>query len=226
MRFVGTEAGRTILLAAGEAWHPVGGTYMPGAIQLLGDRYAFQFRPDVSRLETFQAPLTFRLGRYPWHAGEAAIQELQFHAWGMVATCTMTDIADELLNDLLEWGQATFGWRPAFAGASKLYSSTVIVDFEVDPENIIKDYEHLSSIFFNPIRDLYGIENDLRMLRLGLSCDPTKLLNAGSLTEFLIERRANQPYDARRLYSVAPLPTQRHLDMLEELERFAASRGR
>jgi hypothetical protein len=198
---------------------------MPEVIQKVGQRYSFAYTPNLSRPwnEISTEGFKFRIGMFVSDGFKVNINEFTLLPQGLVVDAPGTDEGERFLDDLLEWAKPTLGLRPIQRELKKWFYSQVVVEFDNPMNNLLRNFESLSNNLGMILSDYYDVDEAVQLYRITLNCDKLKLPSSVYLTDFTIERRLNHPYEEERFISAAPLRTQDHLKLLEELEKTAAS---
>jgi hypothetical protein len=112
----------------------------------------------------------------------------------------------------------SFGVREPVTPPLHYYLSTIVADFETS----------LDAIFpislLKKIGAAYPVEGDAQFSSVAINIDKTKIAGrVGPLnpTTFTISRRLDIPYEQNRYFSQANATTEKHLELLEEVERWA-----
>jgi hypothetical protein len=219
MRLIGTENGRVILLFPIEEMRPLRGLVLADSVGLLTDRYQFAYPPDLSRWENVQNnPLLFRSGKLEKNGCTLAIGELGVYSDGISVNASSTEVAEEVLTDLLDWSKSALGMRELQRPARKTYHSTVVVEFDHDVGALFFRYARICSFLSDSLKATYNTDNQIMLNRLAFSQDPTKTPPSSLAGEFVIERRVNYPYEVNRFFCSAPLPTDEHVRLLQQIE--------
>lgn len=222
MKIVNTEMGRVIRLFPMEEVRPPSGVHPPTALRMVAERYGFTNTPEMKRSweESQKDGLKFQLGKLEHQNGAINIADFTIYNDGLVATTATTEETDIFLDDLLNWGREEFGYREVNRNTLRtLYLSTVVADFEYSPDALLKTFSVLSESFAALLHTTYGIDIPVQISRLGLNFDRTVAIPAWqTLSQFVMERRINQPYPMNRFYCEAPLRTKDHFAFLETVE--------
>ncbi|MGH7039294.1 MAG: hypothetical protein ACREE1_14265, partial [Stellaceae bacterium] len=132
-----------------------------------------------------------------------------------------TDDAELLIRDLFEWGVKTFGFRRSTSIPHFIYSSQVVVDFDVSIDNLISDLSNIVNLLNGSLTKCGSGNFDLHLARFAISADP-HVVRFPAQSAFYIEPRAGVPITAHRYFSGAPLPTSLHLELLVQIEKLIA----
>ena len=218
MKLVTPELGQVLQLFVGDELRPPRGLYIPDILQLVTQRYRFEKVPTTLTPGTATNDLKFEIGIIALPSGNIPIQNLDIYNDGIVINARQTADADAVMDDFFEWASKTFGLRPPQTPIRRQYTSHVIIDFDHSINGLLKDFDRLCRL----IETAYKSENDqfdypLHFARFGLSADP-KELPPFAQTGFVMEPRGNHPYTANRYFSIAPVTTDRHLELLEKIE--------
>lgn len=225
MKLIGIETARVGSIFAPEEIRPATGVYWPDAIKAITERYEFAVSPDLSRSweEINKAGLQFRMGRLLAANGQFVVSELGIYKEAILAVASSTDDGEAFLDDLLDWGEKSLGYRNLTRVPRKFYVSEVVVEFEESSNQILRGFDSIVSILNSEIRQTYDIDVSMQLSQFTLSPDPTKVLATRMLTNFLIERRLNEPFERERYFCRAPLRNSDHVKVLEAVERAISS---
>lgn len=185
----------------------------------LAERYRFTTYPydKPDNHPTDDAPgFRFREGEFTNSEGVQIIVNLAIHDDGIVAdTRSSTKDSEVFLTDLLQWAVKEFGlvFRPDMVHR-KGYLSELNVSPSV-PLNSLhpgldKIATRLSSLVSTPDYPVH-----YEPAGIFWSGDPTLELKPAA---FRFERRLDAPFATNRYYTQAPLQTDQHLELLDELE--------
>jgi hypothetical protein len=173
--------------------------------------------------ETMAGPFKFKGGQFVKPDGaETPIITFDIFSDGIAATATTTDIADLFLADALTWAVADLGFRPMSRKPREIRVSSLVVDFEVGMEALVRPIGAISDL----ITKKYAPHTNFKKYVIaGLSIaganDDTSPFKQQQPFPFNLERRADAPLEMERYFSHAPLSTQRHTEYLADLERIA-----
>lgn len=220
MKLINLERGTEILLFPFEEVRPFGGVHLVDFVSAAQERYQFLGAPDLSLpvRDLHAKALEFAEGKLDRNGKTILIQELNIHRDGIVVRSPYTDDCDLIVSDALEWARREFGLREFITPPTKRFGSSVVVDFDKNIDGLIGANARLGTLISDCLRQHRGIELSAQVQRLAYAVDPTKLLAGVVVEAFLIERRAEAPYELNRYFSDAPLPTQAHLDFLQQIE--------
>jgi len=194
--------------------NPRGKVYFPDIVSKLVERYGFQKFPQ--KLEEFDESkgVEFREGRI----GHKTIEKLVIWTSILVLeTRSNTTESRQILEDMLEWGAANAGlnYRPGmikrFAYVSDLTFYSDVPILSVNPALIklaAKTSAALTDIWQEPIQ--YEPAN------LAVAHDP--MARKYGIAPFSITHRAEARFSENKYFSEAPLPTDKHIALLEEFE--------
>ena len=142
---------------------------------------------------------------------------LHIHQDGLVVdTRAGTEAADEFLNDLISWAHTEFKTVALKALAIKhAYLSELSISMPnslsfMHPK-FAKFSKNLSVAMGSP-----SAEASFEMTKFAFASDPLSNLKQ---VAFRFEREDGTPFEEGRFYSMAPLKTEVHIKMLEQLEK-------
>ncbi len=189
-------------------------------VEAVKEKYDFKKAPDLTKPNE---PTDFQLGKLK--PGNITIEQLvvtnfpQLTSIG-VAVRTSTDDAELVLNDLLEWVATKFGLDKTIAFPSAFHNQ---LEFAFE-RPISAGFDRLQEIG-NMITNLivgYGLKEcpTFEMNGFSMHFDTTKTTAMKPLpTFFAIEHRVGSPWTNNKYFSPAPLKTQDHKVVLEQLEK-------
>jgi hypothetical protein len=139
---------------------------------------------------------------------------------GDMVTAQTTDVADKILDDLIQRLDADLGYR--YSSATKkerFYQSDIVVQFDSSVDDRIEGIKKIEEILSREIK-LPGFFPSLKRLGFGQG-DVTQGVSFELVgkSDFLIERRSGADYSQNRYACSAPLTTAEHVRVLEVLER-------
>jgi hypothetical protein len=223
MEIVSLESGRVTWLFPVEEIIPLGGADGPNIVATLTARYRFTHPPaNPTREEIEKNGLKFLAGQFDYGDGIANIIEFTVFNDGIVAVSTSTERAEAFLQDIYEFLVAEFKFRPITSRIKKIDLSSIVVELRASLNGLIKGHktdriaEHLNSI------DDSDFPVELVRIDFALNKDPE--FRPPHIPRLTIEKRANSAFSQNRYYSVAPLSTEKHLEILQLIETQAMPR--
>jgi hypothetical protein len=217
MRLISTEHGQSFQPFIAEEIRPPSGVYLPEVLLGITERYAFAVRPP--NYETVvKEGAKYKEGRLVENGKTIAIKDLGFFSDGIIVGTWNTDDSNTVLDDLIAWSTEKFGFREQQTKLTKTYTSSVVVEFEADLDTALETFGHLKKNVSSAMREICGWDVEVKAARIALATDPTTLPQHRRV-DFTIERRVGLPYAENRYFSMATLPTRKHIELLEELER-------
>lgn len=169
--------------------------------------------------ETF----TFANGRFLDGDKTFAIGQLVMAPNADIAVTISTEQAERVLEHLMDLLDTNFGYRLRQAKIVKSFLSNIVVTFDRGLEEYIRQFEHMADII-NRFRLPERREFAIKRLAFGDSPEPVTGVDIMAMIErgdFTIERRAGRPFGENRYFSSAPLRTQDHIRVLEQIEAVA-----
>jgi hypothetical protein len=191
----------------------------PGA----GHRYDFARRPDITTREDMNKKgLVFGIGRFSTKDQSGTINDFAIYTDGIAAVSERSDFAEAFLSDVFEWVISQFNFRKVDTGR-RLYSSTVVVEFERSPARLIAGYEKLTELINSRTETIMKKSASMQFARLGFEMDPKEMADGQvAVPKFILERRGNIEFAKERYFSSATMRTAAHLEVLTEIEKMAA----
>ncbi len=162
----------------------------------------------------------FEIGRFTTShvAGSIPASELLLFNDGIIAACADTNLAEWLLDDVMEWMISSGFLRPSVTLRPRTYVSHVIVQFDKLAPDGLKHIFGTAGGLDAALAAHYGDNRTMSLSRLTFSVDPRTSSSPGQHIGFTLERRAHVPYDQNWFWSSAPLPLAIHLSVLETME--------
>jgi len=222
MKLIASIQGTVAVRVSNDEVIPERSVLQRDVVQFVGDCYNFSVRPNIEPGTPPQVPiLIFQQGKLIKDDGEYPIEQLTIFGNGHAITERSTEISDIILDDYLGKLDEGLGYRFAKSAQMRLYVSNVAIEFGAGLEEYIQALHMIEDILNNEIpRD--GVPFKTKRLAFGYG-DPTQaaLLSLDELknADFLIERRAGEPYSKNRYFSSAPLRTADHVRVLEKIEK-------
>jgi len=198
--------------------------YMPSKLPYPADladaireRYGFQNFPDTAKGGPFQADMHFSAGKFGNGKDAFGIGFLIMEPVGDVVQAMTTDQADRILDDLAAFLSEAFEYRMPEKDLRRSYTSNLVVEFDDVVENYIGKLGAISEAF-NRVR-LSPAGVSLRRIAFGGPATPIldQVSNVEN-AEFLIESRVSVPNEPRRYYCSAPIRTEDHVRLMEQIE--------
>ncbi len=217
MHLINVSVARSVWLFPTEDMNPRGLDIRPllGALQ---QRYVFQKSP--SSVEDFSGSggLEFGAGGFGFKDELIAITALKIFSDGLIAeTKHSTAASDAVLQDAITFAVERFGWSFDDAMVNrKAYFSEIVVKANVDISGAGAKLQKIADLLSgrSPAKPFVPVG-----LRFGV--DPASP-GGMQVPLFVIERRVNVPFEENRYFSQAPATTERHLHLLEEVEKIIA----
>lgn len=215
MKLAAVLLARVIFFVESVDLNPRGDAYYPDIIKALVERYNFlSFPQKVDDLDE-QKGVTLATGKLE----DKTIEKVVIFNWGItLETTSSTDNSEALLQDALVW-------------------SAKNLRLHYDP-SMIKRKSYISHITFysdapllslNPILDVVGkklgatVSANLKLPYVfhpqGVSFGVDPVEQRIPIQQFSVERRQGIAFSENKYFSAAPVPTNTHCELLEELEK-------
>jgi len=222
MKVVGVLQGVSAYREIAEEYVPERQPPLQDIVQAIRAAYQFQnfplFPPNIP--PAMMAILNFRNGRFADNDVTFGISQLVMSPKGDSVASTNTDQADLALEHLLDLMDAKFGYRLRQSSKTKIYWSHVVFEFDRGAEECARKIMSVEQIVTErvakskPFR-FKGVLFGSSTSQVPPNSDPIDILDA---QDFVIERRADVPFEQNRYFSSAPLSTAAHLEALREIE--------
>jgi len=228
MRFVISNQGAVVVKYSPDEVAPLGGYMARHLIDLLRTTYQFSVSPEVpigvaaSALPAYH----FQSGMIFDEEGLLPIKTLVITANIIMVISQDTSKAEKILGHILDFLDANFSYRFKDTEKEKIYQSNITVDFQ---ESIDR---HLGSAISIGRLIAEATNNSelptIKRLHVGygdLSTAQTPT-NLPEGIDFLIERRTGEPLSKNRYFCSAPLATERHVQLMTDIEHALLDDGR
>ena len=226
MKVISFDNSRSTWLFPLEEFAPVSGATPQSLLAEIGERYDFTRRPDITTREDMnQKGLLFGIGRFSTKGQSGMINDFAIYTDGIAAVSERSDFADAFLSDVFEWVVDKFKFRRVDTNR-RLYSSTVVVEFERSPARLVAGYEKLVELINARTKTVMKKSASVQFKGLGFEMDPKELADGQvAVPRFTLERRGGIEYSKERYFSAATMQTDSHLEVLTEIEKMAATRA-
>jgi hypothetical protein len=221
MKLIHVKQARSVWLFDIQDLNPRGKDFGEELIDWIKDAYSFAVAPDIDKVLTSPnlptSGLVFQRGRFQAREDSfVEIVSLTIHNDGIVVdTTSSTQEADRFISDLMESAAKEFGlaYEPEMI-RKRLYVSTLIVRLEIAMASfhpgLTAFAERVSVALEN------GPPSNFQLAGLGFWTDPN---DSGVHRTFTVVPQAGKLLSEHRFYSEAPLKTEDHLRLLEDLEK-------
>jgi hypothetical protein len=223
MKLLASIQGTVAVRVSNDEVSPERGVLQRDIVQFVGDCYNFSVRPNIAPGTPPQAfpILIFQQGKLIKDDGEYPIHQLTVFGDGGAVTSRSTEISDIILDDCIGKLDEGLGFRFAKSAQTRLYLSNVAVEFGTGLEEYIQALHMIEDILNNEISQ-DGVPFKTKRLAFGHG-DATqpafRSLDEFKNVDFLIERRAGEPYSKNHYFSSAPLRIADHVRVLEQIEK-------
>jgi hypothetical protein len=186
-------------------------------VDAIRERYGFQSFPNVAPGAPPNTTMVFAGGRYDAGDDAFGIGTLIMEATGDVVQTVTTDQAERVLEDLASFLSERFGFRLNEWPQRRSYTSNLVMEFDDVVENYIGKLADVAAAL-NRVKQS---PTEVSLKRIAFGGTPAQIVDHVSDVEqadFLIERRVSNPMEPRRYYCSAPIKTEDHLRLMEEIE--------
>ena len=182
-------------------------------VRAINRRYGFlEFPTRVSDFD-YQRGVRFVQGLFEGYAIDLEVLENGVKALSKQST----DLCDIFIDDLFRYA-TRMGAQFEEVNELRVYSSAVEFEMNGDFDREFAKFASVGARIGAKVAGYGGPEDSYR----GIGWTFVGRLVGPAPAPFRIERRVNHPFDANVFYSIAPLRTQDHLDVLGEIERLIA----
>jgi hypothetical protein len=195
--------------------NPRGKVYFPELVNALVERYGFAKFPQ--KLEEFDESkgVTFQSGR----SKEFAIEQVQVFDHAIyVDTHSSTADSEKFFYEVLTWLSKDMGlaFNPNMV-KRKTYVSQVTFFSDAMQKVYHPAMAKVAKRLSQRVPEYYGQPLEYQPSGFMVTYDPLTIKSGPA--NFTIDRRADTLFTENKFFSTAPLPTEEHIALLEELER-------
>jgi hypothetical protein len=224
MKIISFESARVTRLFPLEEFLPAAGANSPSIVSLIAQRYGFGIVPSITTREDMnKSGLVFGMGHFQHEGQPFVVSDFAIYTDGLAAVAERSEWADALLEDVTSWVKTEFGFRDISSGVRRLYSSSIVVDFETSPLKLLRTFERIAELISSRTVTIVPGRQQMKFARLDFEIDKKDLPGQAAISKFIIERRAHVSFEQERYFSSAPMTTSNHIETLEEIEQIAAS---
>jgi hypothetical protein len=214
MKLLSVNLARTILLGPMSDLNPRGASTDSILFPFLVNTYKFKKVPSLTEIPDLSKGIKFELGDFDIGGDYPIVVNLTFYNDGVIADSgSSTNDTDAFLEDM-------------YTKFSELFKMPL-------GESIIKRRAYLSQLFVSTDKSLELINPKLKLISKYLSEsveEGNNVFQLGGISfwsdqitkvpppPFTFERAVGVPFSDNRYYSAAPLPTDKHLELLDKLE--------
>ncbi len=210
--------GRVVWFVESADLTPRGAAFYPDIVRALAERYSFQKFPQ--RFEDFDESkgIAFEMGKIE----DKTINKVMIFSNAVsLETTSSTQVSESILEEALVWATQKLGLHYArgmvkrktyvnqfsfYSDAPLLQMNPVLRDLSIKTSKVVSENLKSQSTF-EPAAILIGLDPEFQRI-------PT--------SAFSIERRQQTPFSDNKYFSAAPLPTDIHIELVEEFEKYIA----
>ncbi len=221
MRVVGFINAIVAYREKAEEYGPERGVILSDLIEIIRTAYSFQSFPTIPPGQMAAPTLTFGSGKFSDERGDFGVGAIVMEPTADIVLATTTDQAELVLNDLIHRLDKMVGFRLTQTAKKPVYLSNLVVEFDGE---LNKHIEKLGLIL-RAINEAHPNESPLGFKRLAFGT-PIMHVAPDQITtleqnDFIIERRVQEPFKSNRFYCSAPMKTQDHVKVLQQIEKIA-----
>ncbi len=189
----------------------------------LVSRYRFAIYPQSQEDIDPQKGIVFKDGVFQKKGSPSVGINLAIYSDGFIAdTKSSTSDSNAFLKDVLTWLSKRYGLAPhEEVLREKTYVSELYVKMEYSLQKLAPELEVLAKLLSSKIK---GYGKDVYLETAGISF----LRDSGTIGRpgpFKLERQDGIPFREHRYYSLAPLETEAHLEVLEAFENILVDKS-
>jgi hypothetical protein len=200
---------------------PDGRIFFPELAKALVDRYQFQRFPKEPGDFDEAKGIEFTEGR----RGKDVIWRIIIYNFAvLIETRLNTKLSEELLEEALLWASEQFGlsYEPGMI-KRRAYVSQLTFYSEATLNLLNPVLERMSERITDAVSEFQKTRIEYQTTTFGIHHDHTT--RKAPMAGFIIQPRAETPLEDHKYFSEAPLPTDLHWELLEELESSLLGKG-
>lgn len=216
MKIISQESCRVTILFPLEEIIPLDGVNGPEVIAKIQQRYEFLKVPDpaMTREEANKIGYKFGTGQIPLKGRKSVVVEFAIYTDGIVADAKNSEIAETFLRDVMKFMRSEFEFREFTTEPKTHFWNQLVVEFEKPLNGLFPSISKISEAICRHL----GTEMTMNLARFDLQLEE-RVTKDSPPPKFILERRIGAPFKNERYYSSAPIRTESHVAVLEEIER-------
>jgi len=218
MKVISTDVARTTWLFPLTELNPYGKS-LTQAFRGLADRYNFKSFPAHSLdFDKESKGFLFNAGEFVNHEGARVVAKLSIFTDGIVSdTWSSTRDSEDFLEDVMKWVKREHGvGLPPDRKVKTLYLSQFTVTTDKHIGGINPKLQAFADLVSAKVGDRWGGNSGFNVGGIGFRVsDPTKQF---APSPFRFELKDGTRIDEKRYFTLAPVQTDVHLELLDKLE--------
>jgi hypothetical protein len=217
VRVISFDVARVTVLFPVEEVMPLGGMAASDVVNDVVSRYQFAKGPDLglSREDLQKTGLKFENGHHTFQGQTTPIASFVIFSDGVVIDAGRTDDAEAFWDDLSNWVIKERKFRNFTIVPIRRFVSQIVIEFDKPLSKLINGFESLTRLVSEKLNTVYDAKVNLEFGRIDFASSDQVSLR---MPNFIIERRLNIPFSRERYYCSAPLRTNDHIEVLEQIE--------
>jgi hypothetical protein len=220
MNIVSLESGRTTWLFPVEEILPLGGADGPKIIAAISSKYGFTHPPaNPTREDVDKNGLKFAGGQMVHKGKIVNVAEFVVFNDGIVAVSASTENAEAFLQEIYTLLVSEFAFREITSDVKKVHLSTVVVDFDTSLNDFVQGHSAEIDLIGKHLNSIDNTDFPVEVARIDFVLNKDPEFRPPNIPRLTIEKRAHTQFSQHRYFSVAPIHTAKHLEILERIER-------
>ena len=214
MELLAVRTARFIGAISTEELNPRGLAIYQSLVDGLVDKYSFSIPPDEDEPYDENKGIVFEDGL--WNG--FAIDKLTILPDGIIIdTRSSTTDSETIFNEAIQWASESLGltYKPEMV-SRKVYVSELVIRSEVGFNSLNPSLQSFTEKLSKTVNFFAQSMPGYELSGVIFNCDTSEI--KPSIAPFKVERLVNASYSENKYYAVAPLPTEEHLQLLEEFE--------
>jgi hypothetical protein len=222
MKLLNIHTARAIWLFPLADFNPTGLAIPQEGFDKIGQRYKFEVVPTVvAAIEARKKnePVHFISGAFPSRSGKDIVVDLKIYTDGLIGESrSNTADTDAFLRDFFDWAPTALGLPKLDVPIRKtMYVSEMYVETDQEMTALNPGLDKFCRLLGSAVPS--GSSKSYELFGLHFSTDPK---DGPPLVNFKFERQVNTHFSHHRYFSAAPIHTDHHLELLQNLEKLLA----
>ena len=194
----------------------------PQIIAAISSKYKFTHPPaNPTREDIDKNGLKFAGGQLVHKGKIVNIAEFVVFNDGIVSIATATENAEVFLQEVYAFLVSEFAFREITSDVKKVHLSTVVVDFDTSLSEFVEGRSAEIDLIGKHLNAIDNTDFPVEVARIDFALNKDPEFRPPNIPRLTIEKRAHTQFSQHRYFSVAPIHTATHLEILEQIERGA-----
>jgi len=215
MKFLSVSLARVTVLTNTAEYNPRNQVSIPDVVHGIVERYGFMKFPKTIEEFDLSKGISFESGKM----GGINISSVSlYHVGTVIDTGSSTKDCDAVHEDLVSWAMGLVGIEERPAPDRRFYLSELQFQSNLRMDALNKGFTSLVPRISTTVSKYARQQFDFEPVAIAAMPDLSNV-KLGP-TPFRIDRLSGAPFEDKKYFSSAPLPTEEHIAILEEFEKY------